>query len=121
MDGPKAVTVAFDLVPEAIIWERLIQHGGGGADSCVVRAGAGGTRGRCRTRSWSRVDGYAEYEVSGATGYTMFGLSHGDTDGSYIDIDYALYTYPPSGALMVFERGVYKAGRGRMRRGTVCV
>ncbi len=38
-------------------------------------------------------------------GYGMFGLSNGDSDQTYADIDFAFYTYPPTGRLMVFESG----------------
>ena len=42
----------------------------------------------------------------------MFGLSNGDTDQTYGDIDYAFYTYPPTGQLMVFENGTYRGQFG---------
>ena len=45
-------------------------------------------------------DGYAEHRETDMGDYVMFGLSHGDTDGSYADIDYALYTRPSTGMLM---------------------
>ena len=57
-------------------------------------------------------DGYTEYRVSSASDYVMFGLSHGDTDGGYADIDYAIYTYPPTSQLMVFEGGSYRTALG---------
>jgi hypothetical protein len=42
----------------------------------------------------------------------MFGLSNGDTDQGYADIDFAFYTYPGTGQLMVFEKGVYRGQFG---------
>ncbi len=36
----------------------------------------------------------------------MFGLSNGDSDQSYADIDFAFYTYPPTGRICIFESGV---------------
>ena len=57
-------------------------------------------------------DGYAEYRVADLTSYVMFGLSHGDTDQGYADIDYALLTYPETGQVMVFEGGAYRATLG---------
>ncbi len=50
--------------------------------------------------------------MSSASDYVMFGLSHGDTDGGYADIDYAIYTYPATGQLMVFEGGAYRTTLG---------
>ena len=49
----------------------------------------------------------------------MFGLSHGDTDGSYADIDYALFTYPATGQVMVFEGGAYRGTFGTYAAGDV--
>jgi hypothetical protein len=56
----------------------------------------------------SGSDGYAEFTVPASPGYAMFGLSNGDTDQGYADIDYAFYTYPGTGQLMVFENGAYR-------------
>jgi len=36
----------------------------------------------------------------------MFGLSNGDTNQGYADIDYAFYIYPTAGLLLVYEKGV---------------
>ena len=57
-------------------------------------------------RSIATGDGYADFTADGV-GYGMFGLSHGDTDQSYQDIDYASYIDLPS-TVYVFENGVNK-------------
>jgi hypothetical protein len=49
--------------------------------------------------------------VSDAAGLVMFGLGNGDTDQSYADIEYAIYTYATKGLLLVYEGG---AGRGSL-------
>ncbi len=49
----------------------------------------------------------------------MFGLSHGDTDGSYADIDFALFTCPATGEVMVFEGGAYRGTFGTYSAGDV--
>ena len=49
----------------------------------------------------------------------MFGLSNGDTDQGYADIDYAFYTYPPTGQLLVFEKGVYRGSFGAYAAGDI--
>ncbi len=68
-------------------------------------AGAASTRGL-------NGDGYAEFTVPTDPGYAMFGLSSGDTDQSYADIDFAFYTYPPTGRLMIFESGASRGTYG---------
>ncbi len=52
-------------------------------------------------------DGYVEFTVPADPGYAMFGLSSDDADRTYADIDFAFYTYPATGQLMVFEGGAY--------------
>ena len=42
----------------------------------------------------------------------MFGLGNGDTDQGYADIDFAFYTYPGTGQLMVYEKGAYRGPFG---------
>jgi hypothetical protein len=49
----------------------------------------------------------------------MFGLSHGDIDGGYADIDFALFTCPLTGQVMVFEGGAYQGTFGTYSAGDV--
>ncbi len=53
-------------------------------------------------------------------GYAMFGLGNGDSDQGYTDIDYAFYTYPGTGQLMVYENGVYRGQFGAYAPATSC-
>src|SRR5512141_1644638 len=47
----------------------------------------------------------------------MFGLANGDSNQGYADIDFAFYTYPPTGRLMVFENGVSRGSFGTYAAG----
>jgi hypothetical protein len=79
----------------------------------LTRPVAGGwTAGAISSRRIATGSGGAEYAVADMASYVMFGLSHGDTDGSYADIDYAIYTYPPTGQVMVYENGAYRGQFG---------
>ena len=78
-------------------------------------AGASSTRGIA-----SGSDGYAEFTVPASPGYAMFGLSNGDTDQGYADIDFAFYTYPGTGQLMVYEKGVYRGRSAPTPPATSC-
>jgi hypothetical protein len=111
MDAAKTVTAEFDLVGEPITWERLI---GTAAEGSILRrpSGSGWNAGAVSNRVLASGDGYFEVTLPATPGYAMFGLSHGDTDGGYADIDYAIYTYPPTSALMVYEKGVYRGAFG---------
>jgi len=55
--------------------------------------------------------------VSSLSSYAMFGLGTGDSDQGYADIEYAVYTYPPTGSLYIYEGGVYRAGAGTYAAG----
>ncbi len=107
VDGPKSVTALFDLIADPVAWERLI---GTEVVGTTLRrpTGVGWDAGAVSDKVLVSGDGYAECQVTASTGYAMFGLSHEDTDGSYSDIDHAIYTYPATGQLMVFEKGVYR-------------
>ncbi len=111
MDGPKTVTALFDLEGEPITWERLLQTEVVGT-TLRRPTGSGWNAGAVSGKVLTSGDGYVEYTIPATAGYAMFGLSHGDTDGSYPDIDFALYTYPPTGQLAVFEKGVYRGTFG---------
>jgi hypothetical protein len=47
----------------------------------------------------------------------MFGLGRGDSDQGYTDIEYAIFTYPGTGQLYVFEAGAYRAAGGTYAAG----
>jgi hypothetical protein len=80
----------------------------------LTRPVAGGwTAGAISSRRIVTGDGAAEYVVADMASEVMFGLSHGDTDGSYADIDYAIYTQPqPTQLVTVYENGVNKGTFG---------
>ncbi len=63
------------------------------------------TAGAVSTQSIASGDGYVETTVSETSTYRMIGLSHGDTNQDYSDIDFALYP-AAGGALYVYEDGV---------------
>jgi hypothetical protein len=53
-------------------------------------------------------DGYAEYVVPNTTKALMFGLSTGDIDVAYTDIDFAIYPFAGGGGpLQIWEGGAY--------------
>jgi hypothetical protein len=51
-------------------------------------------------------DGYAEFRA-GADAYWMAGLSNGDTNQSYEDIDFAVYAFTQN-RLMIYESGIFR-------------
>jgi len=61
-------------------------------------------------------DGYVEFTVPDASFAAMAGLSSGNSDASYPDIDYAVYGY--YGSLYVYEAGASIGGYGTYRPDT---
>ena len=74
------------------------------------------TAGAVSTQSIASGDGYVETTVSETSTYRMIGLSHGDTNQDYSDIDFALYP-AAGGALYVYEDGVYRGYFGNYATG----
>ncbi|KYF99187.1 hypothetical protein BE20_03320 [Sorangium cellulosum] len=60
-------------------------------------------------------DGYVEFSTNEADLQKIAGLSHGDIDQGYGDIDYAIYLRD-DGGVEILEQGVGQGGRGRLPR-----
>jgi hypothetical protein len=101
-----------DSVPaQDVDWVHLM--GVTASGSTLTRpTGAGWDAGAVSHQSLAAGDGFAEFSVASMTDKLMFGLSRGDTDQSYQDIDFALYTYAAAGTLVVFENGSYRGSFG---------
>src|SRR6185295_8535638 len=61
----------------------------------------GWTSGAASTQSIAAGDGYVEFTATESTTYRMAGLSHGDSDQSFQDIDFAFYE--AGGSLCIYE------------------
>jgi len=72
--------------------------------------------GAVSTKSISTGDGYAEFTASETNTNRMFGLSNGQTDHSYTDIDFAIYL-DSGGAIQVYEGGSYRGVVGSYSAG----
>jgi hypothetical protein len=85
----------------------------GGSDTEVVTWVGGRS-----TRALLRGDGFLEWRV-GRGGAAALGLSHGDTDASLADIDFALRVDPHTGELVAVERGRVAGAFGTVTAGDV--
>jgi hypothetical protein len=94
---------------QAVVWTNLVGTAVGTGNDLVKTsaqvvwsAGASSTRG-------IQGDGYVEFTVpTDHAEQVMFGLSHGDTNQYFGEINYAFYTY--AGNVLIFENGSYVAG-----------
>jgi hypothetical protein len=97
---------------EAVTWQNVVSCDVSG-NTLTKIFGEGWTGGASSTRGIGAAgDGDAEFTVPAGAGFAMMGLSFGDASVDYPDIDYAFYTYPPTGQLMVFENGEFRGQFG---------
>jgi hypothetical protein len=115
VQGARLDGTLVDLVAatEGVTWQDAVGVSVAGATITKTAPTAWGNAGASSTRGIAPGgDGYAEFTLPASPGYAMFGLSQGDTDQSYADVDFAFYTYPPTGRLMIYEKGVYRGSAG---------
>jgi hypothetical protein len=94
---------------EPVVWTNLAGATvSGGSDLVKSAAQSWWNAGASSTRGING-DGFVEFTVPVTHAeQAMFGLSNGDTDQSFADIDYAFYTY--AGNVSIFEKGAYAGG-----------
>jgi hypothetical protein len=78
-------------------------------------ATAWGNAGAISTQQIASGDGYVEFTASEATSYRMLGLSKGNSNSSYEDIDFAIYQ--SLGKIQVYESGTLKGSFGTYAAG----
>jgi hypothetical protein len=74
------------------------------------------TSGAVSTQSIISGEGYAEFTATETNAYRIFGLSNGDTNQNYADIDFALMA-GADGVLYVYEAGIYRGSFGAYATG----
>src|SRR5207253_6409319 len=85
-------------------------------NSLTKTAADGWNAGAASTQAIASGDGYVEFTASETNTYRMIGLSHGDSDQGYQDIDFAFYV----GAgqyLCLYEAGVSRGCVGSYNSG----
>jgi hypothetical protein len=107
-----AAPLATGVVTEDVVWTDKVNTTATGNDLEKTSGGNAWNAGAVSTKAISSGDGYAEYTVTGTGYYALFGLSNGQTDESLADIDFAIYTYPPTGQVFVFEAGANRGVKG---------
>jgi hypothetical protein len=87
-------------------------------NSLTKVTGTGTTAGAISTQQITSGDGYVEFTASETNTYRMVGLSNGNTNTSYQDIDFGL-DLAPGGVVYVFEKGVNRGTFGTYQTGMV--
>jgi alpha-tubulin suppressor-like RCC1 family protein len=117
---PSSVTSAsYTFGPttaEQVVWTAAVNTTAVGSN---LRKSTGASNtwdaGAVSTKAIVSVDGYVEVLASETNTNRMFGLSHGDTNQAYADIDYALYM--AGNRLYVYEAGVQRGAFGTFAAG----
>jgi uncharacterized repeat protein (TIGR01451 family) len=119
-DGQGQVTITNDDAPppsgEPVSWVNVVGASPGSGSLTKTAAAAWGNSGASSGRAIS-ANGQLEFVLPAAAGYVMLGLSNGDSDQGYADIDFALYTYPSTGQLLVYEKGTQRGSFGTYAAG----
>jgi hypothetical protein len=102
-----------DTVP--VVWTADVGVDVSGNSLTKTAATGWGNAGAVSTQQIDSGDGYVELTASETTTYRMFGLSNGNTNTSYTDIDFALYL--SGGQLAIYEGGAYKGNFGPFATG----
>lgn len=108
------VVMSGDL-GEAVTWAALVQATAFG--STLTKAGvAGWNAGAISTRAIGSGDGFVSFSTNEATTHKMIGLSQGNTNTDFADIDFAILL-ASNGTSYVFESGTFRGVFGAYAAG----
>ena len=101
---------------QPVVWTAVVGATASGNSLTKTAAGGWGNAGAISTQQIASGDGYVEFTASETNTYRMIGLSNGNTDAFYQDIDFAIWTCA-SGELRVYEGGTLKGTFGTFATG----
>jgi hypothetical protein len=96
---------------DPVVWTSALGVTVNGSSLTKTAANGWGNAGAISTQTLASGDGYVEFTASEANTYRLLGLSNGNTDAGYQDIDFAIDAYA-GGQIQVWENGVYKGTYG---------
>jgi hypothetical protein len=108
----------MNLLPvEQVTWASVTNATASGNSLSKPSSGTNGwDAGAVSTKSISSGDGYVEFTVGAATDHKMCGLSNGNTNTNFTDIDFAIYpnylgqVYIYEGGSQIGQFGTYATG-----------
>ena len=101
--------------PQNVSWTNAVGVSVSG-NSITKTAADGWNSGAVSAQSIASGDGYVEFTASETNKYRLIGLSNGDANQDYTDIDFAFYLIDPGG-LWVLENGVVRYTGGTFATG----
>lgn len=102
----------FNAAPSAtsVTWTNVVGATATGSSLTKTAADAWGNVGASSTQSIASGNGYVEFTACETNKYRMLGLSHGDSNQDYSDIDFAIYLLN-TGAVRIYESGSIRSGK----------
>ena len=94
-----------------VVWTSAVGVSVNANSVTKTAATAWGNAGAVSSQTLPSGDGYVEITAGETTTYRMVGLSHGDSNQNYTDIDFALFEYL-GGPLLVYEGGISRGSFG---------
>jgi hypothetical protein len=102
-----------------VVWTSAVGVNVSGNNLTKTATRAWGNAGAVSTRAIAFGDGYVEVVASETTSNRMFGLSNGDANQSYIDVDFGAILANDT-TLLVYEGGIARGGAwGNYKSGDV--
>jgi YD repeat-containing protein len=101
--------------PQPVTWTNAVDVAANGNN--LTATGGYWAAGAVSTQTFSG-DGYVETTINETNTYRMIGLSNGDANQSYVDIDFAFYP-AAGGGLYIYEQGAYIGYFGTYTTGDV--
>ena len=103
---------------QAVVWTSVLGATASGNSLTKTAALGWNNAGAVSTQQIASGDGYVEFTASETTTYRMLGLSNGNTNTDYTDIDFGIDEYG-NGQIAVYEAGVLKGTFGTYVPGDV--
>jgi flagellin-like protein len=101
----QAAYVAVERIPEPVVWTNAVGVAVSG-NNLTKTAASGWNNAGASSAKQITGNGYIEYTLPATVGYVMFGLNDNDLDNGYSEINYAIYTYPTTGKILIYENGI---------------
>src|SRR5438093_1923358 len=114
---PTSTSTSTPLPCEAVSWVNTVGVTATGNTISKNGGASAWDAGASSSRAIQSGDGYVEVTVDVTNTYRMIGLSNGDSNVSFGDIDFAAYLAGPS--LIAYENGAFKLNLGPLAVGDV--
>jgi hypothetical protein len=91
----------------AVVWTSMVGVSANGGSLSKTAGTTWGNAGAVSSQTLASGDGYVEFTATETNTYRLLGLSKGNTNQNWDDIDFGIYLYTSNG-VQVWEKGVLK-------------